>query len=324
MTHRRKHKESARHQLDQDYWRELEELQQLSSTLLNDLMKLRLEPSISSSTRNMRKIDRIIGKAEEQIEVLRKWHARQHARHRSKHTPAPWPDSDKKKRLIQFTINRCSRELLARQASPVWLQAGDLLRQAFTTEVLDVIDRGQELHLPIQKKPSKHQHESWCHRSHSHVIPTIEHWQDQLISLRNTKSSRPDHVKMVEHFRNLFDVPTEEGVYARMNDVYIRLAEMQNVYRSLKGVLRLNDDAPISSVLNGVNRLCELHSGTTAQLLSELMQEERLDRLITKLEHYHKFYPVFDAMARELVQVLDVSSMSQVVPAVRALKLLNP
>ena len=54
----------------------------------------------------------------------------------------------------------------------------------FTTDVLDVIDRGQELHLPIQKKPSKHQYESWCQRSHSHVIPTIEHWQDQLISLR--------------------------------------------------------------------------------------------------------------------------------------------
>ena len=46
---------------------------------------------------------------------------------------------------------------------------------------------------------------------------------------------------MVAHFRNLFDVPMEEGVYARMNDVYIRLAEMQNVYRSLKGVLRLRE-----------------------------------------------------------------------------------
>ena len=60
----------------------------------------------------------------------------------------------------------------------------NVISQQFTSDVLDVIDRGQELHLPIQKKPSKHQHESWCQRSHSHVVPTIEHWQDQLMSYR--------------------------------------------------------------------------------------------------------------------------------------------
>lgn len=305
MAHHKtsKPRKESKSSTSQDYWRELEELQQLSSTLLNDLEKLRLDPSISSSTRNMRKIDKIIAKTDQQIEVLRKWHARQHVRHRHKHTPAPWPDTDKPEKI-----------------NPIHYQQ----MKQFTSDVLDVIDRGQELHLPIQKKPSKHQHESWCQRSHSHVVPTIEHWQDQLMSYRSTKTPKPDHVKMVAHFQKLFDVPMQEGIYARMNDVYVRLAEMQNIYRSLKTSLGLREGAPTSSIVGAVNRLCELHSGTTGHLLSELIQEERLDGLITKLEHYHKFYPVFDGMARELMMTLGVSSMSQVVPAVKAMKLLNP
>ena len=45
---------------------------------------------------------------------------------------------------------------------------------------------------------------------------------------------------MVAHFQKLFDVPMQAGVYARMNDVYVRLAEMQNIYRSLKTSLGLS------------------------------------------------------------------------------------
>ncbi|XP_036075214.1 centrosomal protein of 70 kDa isoform X4 [Rousettus aegyptiacus] len=47
---------------------------------------------------------------------------------------------------------------------------------------------------------------------------------------------------IVSHFQKLFDVPSLNGVYPRMTEVYIRLGEMNNAVRNLQELLELGDD----------------------------------------------------------------------------------
>lgn len=51
--------------------------------------------------------------------------------------------------------------------------------------------------------------------------------------------------EMVAHFQKLFDVPTKEGVYTRLNDVYSRLGELMNVLHVLKDILGLGKSKKI-------------------------------------------------------------------------------
>lgn len=46
---------------------------------------------------------------------------------------------------------------------------------------------------------------------------------------------------IVSHFQKLFDVPSLDGVYPRMNEVYTRLGEMHNAVRNLQELLELGD-----------------------------------------------------------------------------------
>lgn len=46
---------------------------------------------------------------------------------------------------------------------------------------------------------------------------------------------------MVAHFQKLFDVPTRDGVFTRLNDVYNRLGELMNVLHVLKDILGLGE-----------------------------------------------------------------------------------
>ena len=45
--------------------------------------------------------------------------------------------------------------------------------------------------------------------------------------------------EIVSHIQTLFDIDKVTGVYARMNDVYTRLGEAQNVMKTLNDLLGL-------------------------------------------------------------------------------------
>uniref|UniRef100_A0A8C9AAH5 Centrosomal protein of 70 kDa n=1 Tax=Prolemur simus TaxID=1328070 RepID=A0A8C9AAH5_PROSS len=122
-----------------------------------------------------------------------------------------------------------------------------------------------------------------------HLVPIIEMWADQLISLKDLykslkilsaelvpwqnlkkqdenegiivedllfmvdtmleevenkeKDSNMPNFKtlqaIVSHFQKLFDVPSLNGIYPRMNEVYTRLGEMNNAVRNLQELLEL-------------------------------------------------------------------------------------
>lgn len=51
--------------------------------------------------------------------------------------------------------------------------------------------------------------------------------------------TKPTLQAIVSHFQKLFDVASLRGVYPRMNEVYTRLEEMNNVMRNLRDILDL-------------------------------------------------------------------------------------
>ncbi|XP_066300102.1 centrosomal protein of 70 kDa-like [Branchiostoma lanceolatum] len=128
---------------------------------------------------------------------------------------------------------------------------------------------------------------------------------------------------MVGHFQKLFDVPKLNGVYVRMNQVYSRLGEMQNMMNSLREALKLDKSASCQTVVDRVVDVCEAHSSTTAQQLYSLLHTSSLDSVLDRLQQYDKFFPAFHHLVQQLQDILEIDNMEHIVPAVRALKLLS-
>ncbi|XP_013405309.1 centrosomal protein of 70 kDa-like [Lingula anatina] len=128
---------------------------------------------------------------------------------------------------------------------------------------------------------------------------------------------------IVEHFQNLFDVESVNGVYPRMNEIYSKLGEVHNVLRSLRDLLGLPEDAKSTAIVDAVGKLCQQHTSTTWRQLKQLLEEEDLDSVRKRLEQHDEFFPVFQEMMDKLMDILGVSRIDQVIPAVRALKLLT-
>ncbi|XP_063423324.1 centrosomal protein of 70 kDa-like isoform X1 [Mytilus trossulus] len=127
---------------------------------------------------------------------------------------------------------------------------------------------------------------------------------------------------IVKHFQTLFDVPSVSGVYPRMNDIYSKLGEVHNVLNTLRNLLGLDTDCKSSDIVDTVGRLCSQHNNTTSRQLKALLQTEDLEGVIRRLEEHNSFFPAFQEVMRKMFDILDVQRMDQVIPAVRALKLL--
>ncbi|KAL4229399.1 Centrosomal protein of 70 kDa [Mactra antiquata] len=127
---------------------------------------------------------------------------------------------------------------------------------------------------------------------------------------------------IVSHFQTLFDVPNLSGVYPRMNQIFTKLGEVHNVLNTLKNLLGLSKDCKSSAIVDSVGRLIQQHNTTTIQQLKNLLQTEDLDGVIRRLQEHQEFFPAFFEIMNKLFEILDVRRMDQVIPAVRALKLL--
>ncbi|XP_064643952.1 centrosomal protein of 70 kDa-like [Lineus longissimus] len=128
---------------------------------------------------------------------------------------------------------------------------------------------------------------------------------------------------IVQHFQNLFDVPKISGVFPRMNEVYTKLGEVHNILNTLRNLLGLEPDAKASAIVDAVGRLCQSHNSTAARQLKQLLQEDDLDAVLAKLDLHDEFFPVFEEIMNRLMEVLEVSRIDQIIPAVRALQLLT-
>ncbi|KAI5088975.1 centrosomal protein of 70 kDa isoform X2 [Silurus meridionalis] len=130
--------------------------------------------------------------------------------------------------------------------------------------------------------------------------------------------TKPTLQAMVSHFQKLFDVPSLRGVYPRMNEVYTRLAEMNNAMRNLRDILDMDERAPPGDVVNTVAKV--MTRDFSFQNPHELLGTSDIDSIIVKLKEHEEFFPAFHSLVLDLLNTLGAESLDDILPRVRTLK----
>ncbi|KFO62646.1 Centrosomal protein of 70 kDa, partial [Corvus brachyrhynchos] len=125
---------------------------------------------------------------------------------------------------------------------------------------------------------------------------------------------------IVSHFQKLFDVSSLNGVYPRMNEVYIKLGEMTNAMRNLHELLELDSSAPPTVVVDTVGKLCDIFNKNVTEQVQQLLGTQDIHSIINKLEEHECFFPPFQALIQDLLCLLGISNMDDILPAVQNLK----
>lgn len=85
---------------------------------------------------------------------------------------------------------------------------------------------------------------------------------------------------IVSHFQKLFDVPSLNGVYPRMNEVYTRLGEMNNAVRNLQELLELDSSSSLCVLVSTVGKLCRLINEDVNEQIMQVLGPEDLQRYL--------------------------------------------
>uniref|UniRef100_A0A146Y8Y7 Centrosomal protein of 70 kDa n=1 Tax=Fundulus heteroclitus TaxID=8078 RepID=A0A146Y8Y7_FUNHE len=120
---------------------------------------------------------------------------------------------------------------------------------------------------------------------------------------------------MVSHFQKLFDVPSLSGVYPRMNEVYARLGEMTNALRNLRNLLDLDSKASPAAVVKQVSRLVSV---------DPRLGVADIDSIIIRVKQHDEFFPAFHSLVTEILNVLGLSHLDDILPALTSLKQTAP
>ncbi|XP_073915281.1 centrosomal protein of 70 kDa isoform X3 [Castor canadensis] len=128
---------------------------------------------------------------------------------------------------------------------------------------------------------------------------------------------------IVSHFQKLFDVPSLNGVFPRMNEVYTRLGEMSNAIRNLQELLELDSSSSLCVLVSTVGKLCRLINEDVSEQVKQVLGPEDLQSIINKLEEHEEFFPAFQAFTNELLEILEIDDLDAIVPAVKKLKILS-
>ncbi|XP_075993176.1 centrosomal protein of 70 kDa isoform X2 [Genypterus blacodes] len=124
---------------------------------------------------------------------------------------------------------------------------------------------------------------------------------------------------MLAHFQKLFDVATLSGVYPRMNELYSRLGEMNNATKNLRDILDLDHRAPLSELVNRVDRLVSSSRDGVGLQICSLLGDADIDTIIVKLKQHEEFFPVFHSLLKDILQTLGVNRLDEVLPVLRSL-----
>ncbi|XP_007945693.1 centrosomal protein of 70 kDa [Orycteropus afer afer] len=127
---------------------------------------------------------------------------------------------------------------------------------------------------------------------------------------------------VVSHFQKLFDVPSLNGIYPRMNEVYIRLGEMNNAVRNLQELLELDSSTSLCVLVSTVGKLCRLIKEGINEQVKQVLGPADLQSIIHKLKEHDEFFPPFQAFTNDLLEILEIDDLDAIVPAVKKLKVL--
>ncbi|XP_058508456.1 centrosomal protein of 70 kDa isoform X3 [Solea solea] len=125
-------------------------------------------------------------------------------------------------------------------------------------------------------------------------------------------------LSMVSHFQKLFGMTSLSGVYPRMNEVYTSLGKMTNTMRTLQDILDLDSRVSPAEVVNQVARLVHLNELNAS--FCNLVEDADIQRIFVKVKQHEEFFPAFHAVISEMLQVLGVSHLDEILPALKSLK----
>lgn len=130
-------------------------------------------------------------------------------------------------------------------------------------------------------------------------------------------------VLIISHFQNLFDVDEVPNVITRMNDVYNKTKETQNILKALREMLGLDDKTPAGwAVVDAVAQLTNALNASSTRRLQEVLGVGDLESVVNDVGEHRDFCPVFTRMLQKVMEVLVVDNLDQVLPAIQSLKLL--
>ncbi|ELT99245.1 hypothetical protein CAPTEDRAFT_193716 [Capitella teleta] len=156
--------------------------------------------------------------------------------------------------------------------------------------------------------------------------PSVENMmhgvQKLLKTSKNKLTSISDSEKyqaIVSHFQELFDVKCVDGIFSRMNEIYVKLGEMHSVLRNLKHLLGL-DDTTSSSQL--IDHIACLTPDSRSQQINELFQVDTLEEVAQRIDEQEQFISIFQPLVHCLIEELHLNTVDQILPTVKALQVL--
>lgn len=125
---------------------------------------------------------------------------------------------------------------------------------------------------------------------------------------------------LVSHFQKLFDVPSASGVFPRMTEVYSKLGEMSNVMRNLRCLLGLGDTAGAGTIVTAVGRLSQEAAEGSGHRLQQILGTLDIDSIVNQIQEHEEFFPAFEELIKDLLDVLEIGHLEEIVPEVQRLK----
>ena len=116
-------------------------------------------------------------------------------------------------------------------------------------------------------------------------VPEARALHDSTIPDYSSLSSVASAAKMLAHFQHLFDVPHINGVYPKMNELYVFASEQRVAMGQLRSLLRLGVGAPTAAVVNAVReRLGGWEEGGMKRLMPGEKDQEEVRRRVEAVE----------------------------------------
>ena len=116
-------------------------------------------------------------------------------------------------------------------------------------------------------------------------VPEAAALHDRTIPDYSSLSSVASAAKMLAHFQHLFDVPHVNGVYPRMNELYVFASEQRAAMGQLRSLLRLGVGVPTAAVVKAVReRLGGWEEGGMKRLMPGDKDEEEVRRRVEAVE----------------------------------------
>lgn len=129
-------------------------------------------------------------------------------------------------------------------------------------------------------------------------------------------------VKCMNLIQELFDVDCFHGVPTKINELYYKLGQMNNFKRAIQNVFAPDKNYTLEKLVNAVQIT---HSQLNEQLstnLKSILHSSNLHNVIDKFNMYDEYFPLFRELLDQVMKHLEVSRLDQIMPSIRALKIL--